>query len=354
MLWLPGSRRAAFPAVLRVVERRAKTDFTFDHGDEGAESLVSMNVSDGASQPPPAVPPGHDSTPTTPAAPAGKRRQSWLVRTFRREVRPIFSRRLARLAAILVPPLYMTYMRLVWATSRVDGEEFLRLKDIVAEHNGAVGLLWHEEVLTVAYGYFYLGFHPHTLASVGESGETITRLLTRCGYVVFRGGSTTHRSRRRLGILKAMIAHMRNTDGVIYGLTVDGSKGPPYRMKTGGLVIARECKKPIILARTWYKRCVRLRTWDRMALPLPLNHIRYYLRGPYFVPEDAHAEAAFDAFHRRLEDELIDLAAQSYVDMGQPRPGNLVKRPAHCARPYRSSDGQGDSVDQLGGQRGPA
>ena len=264
-------------------------------------------------------------TPTPP------RKQHWLVRTFRGKVRPIFSRRLARLAALVVPPLYIGYMRLVWATSRIDAGDFLRLKDIAVQYNGAVALLWHEEVLTVAFGYPYLGVCGHTLASVGESGETIARILARCGYVVFRGGSTTHRSRRRLGILRAMITHMQTTDQVIYGLTVDGSKGPPYRMKTGGIIIARECNKPIALARTWYKRCLRLPTWDRMALPLPFNRIRYYLKGPYFVPQGAHAEVEFEAFHRRLEDDLIDLAAQSYDDMGQPRPANLVKRTAEQA-----------------------
>src|SRR5512135_3473338 len=108
---------------------------------------------------------------------------------FRRRVRPIFSRRLSHLAALVVPALYMAYMRLVWATSRVDPGNFLELKRIIADHNGAVGLLWHEEVMTVAFGYYYLGFRPHTLASLGESGELIARLLLRCGFVVFRGGS---------------------------------------------------------------------------------------------------------------------------------------------------------------------
>ncbi len=248
------------------------------------------------------------------------------MRVFRSKVRPLFSRRLAKLAALVVPYIYLLYMRLVWATSRVEGREFMRLKEIVAQHNGAVGLLWHEEVLTVAFGYYYLGFRPHTLASLGESGEVISRLLARCGFVVFRGGSTTHRSRRREGTLQEMIAHMRATDQVIYGLTVDGSKGPAYRIKTGGIIIARECAKPIVLVRTWYRRCLRLPTWDRMAVPLPFNVIRYYLRGPYTVPESARTAAGLEQFRRNLEDDLIDLAAQSYDDMGQRRPANLVKR----------------------------
>jgi lysophospholipid acyltransferase (LPLAT)-like uncharacterized protein len=264
---------------------------------------------------------------TSPTLPP-PRRQNWLVRTFRAKVRPILARPLARLAAVLVPSIYLAYMRLVWATSRVESREFLALKDIVATYNGAVGLLWHEEVATVAFGYHYVGLSPHTLASAGESGEVIARLLVRCGFVVFRGGSTTHRSRRRLGVLRAMITHMRTQDRVLYGLTVDGSKGPPYRLKTGGVIIARECKKPIALVRTWYKHCLRLPTWDRMAVPLPFNVIKYYLRGPYFVPDGAGAEAEFAPFCQQIEDDLIDLAARSYDELGQARPANLVKRAA--------------------------
>ncbi len=272
------------------------------------------------------------------AAPRRHRRRNWLVRTLRRRVRPVFSRRLSKLAAVVVPYVYVLYMRLVWATSRIEGRDFVALKDIIAEHNGTVGLLWHEEVMTVAFGYAYLGFRPHTLASVGESGEVIARMLERCGFVVFRGGSTTHRSRRREGALEEMIAHMRTHDRVIYGLTVDGSKGPAYRMKTGGIIIARECKKPIVLVRTWYRRCLRLPTWDRMALPLPFNVIRYYLRGPYFPPDNADTQTGLDAFRLKLEDDLIDLAAQSYDDMGQARPANLRKRSGDSGLPLEDKD----------------
>jgi len=261
-----------------------------------------------------------------------KKRRGRLVRVLRRRVRPLFSRRLSRLAAAVVPRLYMLYMRLVWATSRIEGRDFIALKQIAAENNGAVGLLWHEEVLTVAFGYSYLGFRAHTLASIGEAGEVIARMLALCGFVVFRGGSTTHQSRRREGALQDMIDHMRSREDVIYGLTVDGSKGPAYRMKMGGIVIARECQRPIVLVRTWYKRCLRLRTWDRMAVPLPFNVIRYYLRGPYTVPASAHSNAGLEEFRLELENDLIDLAAQSYDDFGQSRPPNLRKRDQPTSR----------------------
>jgi hypothetical protein len=99
-------------------------------------------------------------------------------------------------------------------------------------------------------------------------------------------------------------------------------------MKTGGIVIARECGKPIALVRTWYKRSLRMNTWDRMAVPLPFNEIRYYLRGPYFVPDDASTDEGLARFRRTLESDLIDIAVQSYRDAGQPIPDALVKRGA--------------------------
>jgi lysophospholipid acyltransferase (LPLAT)-like uncharacterized protein len=240
----------------------------------------------------------------------------------------MFSRRLARLSTWLVPYVYLLYMRLVWATSRIEGRDEFTLAEIARRHDGAVGLLWHEEVFTVAYGYPQVGIRSHTLASLGESGDLIARMLELCGHVVFRGGSSTKRGRRKLTVLLDMIKHMQTTREVIYGITVDGSKGPRYRMKLGGVMIARKCGKPIVLVRTWYKRCIRLDTWDRMAVPLPFNVIRYYMRGPYFYPDDAQGEAGLQAFGRRLEDDLIDLAARSYDDMGQRRPDALVKRPA--------------------------
>ncbi|MCZ6784832.1 MAG: DUF374 domain-containing protein [Proteobacteria bacterium] len=244
----------------------------------------------------------------------------------RHTLRTALGNPLARLAALVLPPLYMLYMRLVWSTSRVDEGGYEQVRKIIAENDGAVALLWHEEVLTVGWGYPYVGVRPHTLVSPSDAGEVLTRILERCGYHVVRGGTTSHRSRRRAGVLEEMKAHMRDGSQVLYGLTVDGSKGPPYRMKKGGITIARDCGVPILLFRTWYRRCLRLRSWDRTAVPLPWNEIVYSWRGPYTVPDDANTRAGLNRFRHQLENDLIDLAAQSYDDLGQPRPAKLQRR----------------------------
>jgi lysophospholipid acyltransferase (LPLAT)-like uncharacterized protein len=255
-----------------------------------------------------------------------RRRERGLLRTLRHAMRPWITRPLMRLNLVLFPTLYLVYMRFVWATSRIVDHGLADLFEISRKHNGAVGLLWHEEVLTVAWGYAYMGFRPHTLASLSNDGAVITRLLERCGFVVFRGGSSDRDSRRRSDVTRELTEHMNTTDGVIYGLTVDGSKGPPYRIKRGGIVVARDCGRPIVLVRTWYQRCWRLDTWDRTAIPLPFNRIHYYMIGPYLAPPDADTEAGLERFRRELEDDLIGLARRSYDDLGQPRPANLLTR----------------------------
>ncbi len=253
-----------------------------------------------------------------------RRERGWL-HTLRHELRPWITRPLMRLNLALFPTLYLLYMRFVWATSRiVDRGAAARAREISAAHNGMVALLWHEEVMTVAWAYPQLGFRPHTLASLSNDGAVITRLLERCGFVVFRGGSSDRASRRTSTVTRHLIDHMRETDGVVYGLTVDGSKGPVYRMKAGGIVIARECGRPIVLVRTWYQRCIRLRTWDRTAIPLPFNRIHHYLEGPYFAPADADTRAGLERFRQQLERDLIALAARSYDELGQPRPVDLL------------------------------
>jgi lysophospholipid acyltransferase (LPLAT)-like uncharacterized protein len=224
----------------------------------------------------------------------GKRMRRWLAA------------RAIALAAVVLPRLYLAYMWLVRVTSRHDAT---RLDDVlfdaVDRHDRAVAVLWHQEVFSVAYNYRH--FHGHTLASVSDFGEVISEMLRLCNFVVFRGGSGS-KSRRR-DVLGDLIRHMQTTPRVIYGLTVDGSQGPVYRIKPGCVAIARACRAPIVLVRTQYRRGLALATWDRTQIPLPFNHRVTLASGPYWIAPDADADTC-EAFRRYLENELLELTAR--------------------------------------------
>jgi lysophospholipid acyltransferase (LPLAT)-like uncharacterized protein len=243
-------------------------------------------------------------------------------RRSRRRVGHFLKQLLLRAALRVIPTIYMALMWFVWATSEVE-DGVKEVHDIRRRHDGVVCLLWHEEVFTVAYAY--RDFHPHTLASYGDSGEAISRALDRCGFTVFRGGSTKRRAswKHRDDTLRDLIDHMKSTREVLYGLTVDGSMGPRYVLKKGGLVIARECRKPVVLVKTWYKRAIRLPSWDRTGVPLPFNTIVRAYRGPFFVPDDADTPEKLEPFRRMIERELAELNIDVYRRLGVEVPPEL-------------------------------
>ena len=218
---------------------------------------------------------------------------------------------LVAFAAAVLPRLYMAYMWLVEVTSRHDDRLTTLLLGTVERHDRAVAILWHQEVFSVAYNY--RRYHGHALASVSDFGQVIAALLHRCNFTVVRGGSGS-RSRQR-PVLPALIAHMRTHRRVIYGLTVDGSQGPAYRVKHGGPAIAQACCAPVIAVRTWYKRGITLPTWDRTQIPLPFNRRVTLASGPYWIAPDTDREG-FEAFRAHVENELWELTERAYTEAG--------------------------------------
>lgn len=210
----------------------------------------------------------------------------------------------------VLPRLYVAYMWLIEVTSRHDDRLSDVVRTCVERHGRCVAVLWHQEVFSVAWNYRHL--RPHTLANTSDFGRLITRMLELCDFVVFRGGSES-KSRRRT-ILPTLITHMRTAPRVLYGLTVDGSNGPAYRMKPGAVAIARLCDAPTLVVRTWYRFGFELPTWDRTQIPLPFNRRVSVAVGPYWIPPDADP-AAREAFRAHVENELLELTARVHEEV---------------------------------------
>jgi lysophospholipid acyltransferase (LPLAT)-like uncharacterized protein len=209
---------------------------------------------------------------------------------------------LVQLATYTVPYVYFAYFWFVWKTSRIIDLTAPLDEELRNYNRGMVIAVWHQDVICVPWAYSWL--HPHTIASVGDSGEVITRLLKLCGYTVFRGGSSRRKSRRRK-VLEEFIQHLRQVDRPVVGITVDGSSGPAYRMKTGVIVMAMQIDAPVYVLRIWSKRRILLPTWDRTMFPLPFNKIVIMAEGPYPLPEDMNQKEAFKQFHSFVENQLL-------------------------------------------------
>jgi hypothetical protein len=221
-----------------------------------------------------------------------------------------------RLVVLVVPRLYMAYMRLVELTTRQAGDPKTALfVAAAARHDRCVVVLWHQEVFSVAYDYRHLG--AHTLASVSDFGDIIAEMLRLCKHTVMRGGSGS-KSRQR-HVLPTLIEHMLAHERVVYGLTVDGSRGPVHVVKPGAALLARACRAPIICVRSRYRWGITLPTWDRAQIPLPFFNRRVTLStGPYWIAPDADDDA-LEAFRRHLQNELLELTERVYAELGAER-----------------------------------
>ena len=217
---------------------------------------------------------------------------------------------LVRLAEYTVPYLYFAYFAFVWATSKITDLTSPLDDALCNPPHRFVAALWHQDVLCVPWAY--RRFHGQTIASVGDAGDVIARLLRLCNFTVFRGGSSKGASRRRI-ILEEFSRHLLQVDRPAVGITVDGSSGPPYRMKTGAIVLAMKINAPFFVVRIWSKRRILLRTWDRTMLPLPFNRIVLVAEGPYSLPEKMDQEEVFKQFHRYVENQLLTATYKCFL-----------------------------------------
>ncbi len=62
-------------------------------------------------------------------------------------------------------------------------------------------------------------------------------------------------------------------EGHDIGITPDGSRGPCYVAKSGGLLVAKISKAPFLLVSFEYGLHFKLNSWDRFVLPFPFSKV---------------------------------------------------------------------------------
>lgn len=128
---------------------------------------------------------------------------------------------------------------------------------------GVLGL-WHKDVL--ASVATFKDKDVHILVSESGDGEFLTATAQNLGFKVTRG-SDTHGSQNVRHVLKSLL------QGKFAGMALDGPRGPAMSAKPGSRWLADTSNRPLWLIQPQYGAHVRLKTWDKMVLPLPLSSI---------------------------------------------------------------------------------
>jgi lysophospholipid acyltransferase (LPLAT)-like uncharacterized protein len=164
--------------------------------------------------------------------------------------------------------------------------------------------------------YIYAFWHAHMLPLLGRSrwhkpmvvmisrskdGELIAQTLSWYGVESARGSS----SRGGGSALREMLRHARLGKNIAF--TPDGPRGPARILKEGLIYAAQASALPIVIVAFGARRKKRLRSWDRMIIPMPFTRGVFVYGEPLLVPRDGDIEEWRQTVEKRMN-ELADEA----------------------------------------------
>ena len=204
---------------------------------------------------------------------------------------------------------------------RVEGwENFQQFKD---QKKPIIYSVWHNQIFYATH--FWRFRNIVVITSRHFDGEYIARVIESFGFGTARGSSGK-------GSLRALIELKRHLDaGTDVGFTIDGPKGPVYRIKPGPLWLSRQTGVPIVPFHIEPKRFWRLKSWDRFRIPKPFSPLLVKIGRPLIVPSESPEEGWMHIYQKEM-DRLKEYC-EAYWDSPQTESG-ARKREA-----WKSSNG---------------
>jgi lysophospholipid acyltransferase (LPLAT)-like uncharacterized protein len=161
---------------------------------------------------------------------------------------------------------------------------------------GVIAAFWHEclPVMPALWMRFRAADpsrNVKVLISRHRDGRLIADVLRTMDIGVIHGSSAREGRASRGGVagLRALVAALKAGDTVV--ITPDGPRGPP-RVAAGGVAqLAALTGLPVLPCAGWLRHHIRLRSWDRMVVPLPFGRGVLVCLPPIPVSRGAVTEA---------------------------------------------------------------
>jgi lysophospholipid acyltransferase (LPLAT)-like uncharacterized protein len=204
-------------------------------------------------------------------------------------------------------------MNILGKTIRFDTSDKLKsshdgwkyMKRFTTDRPLSIGVFWHDRILLITYFWRFSNY----AAMVSESfdGEYIARTSQRFGHGMARG-SSTRGGTKALRLMKNLLVREKFS----LTLTVDGPKGPRYKVKSGVILLAKLTGVPIIPTLIQPKKFWTLKSWDKLQIPKPFTRAKIFIGEPVWVSREADKEDMEDKrreLQRKL-DELVEIGEQ--------------------------------------------
>ncbi len=157
-----------------------------------------------------------------------------------------------------------SFIRLIGPTLRVSvsreegGQETLDQRPLV-------GALWHSCQIPASYLFRNMGIR--IMSSNSYDGEYMGRIVRKLGFVPVKGSSSRNAVRALLGLRRAL------NEGWTVAFTLDGPRGPRYKVKPGPVALARSSGVPMTAFHIAVDKAWVLNTWDRLMIPMPFSRV---------------------------------------------------------------------------------
>jgi lysophospholipid acyltransferase (LPLAT)-like uncharacterized protein len=212
--------------------------------------------------------------------------------------RPWWRKPLLRLATVAAPALLSAVLRLLSWTLRVS---FLNGTTLFGRWDAGERVIiafWHNRLLMMPIAA--AGRPICILNSQHRDGEIATRVASRWNVRSVRGSATRGAVAGFLSLVRAY------REGFSLAVVPDGPRGPRYQAKVGVVQLARVTGAAIIPVSYATDRHKRLRSWDRLIIPLPFARVVFAVGEPLRVARDAD-DALIESQRQMLEERLNEL-----------------------------------------------
>src|SRR5260370_42582302 len=110
------------------------------------------------------------------------------------------------------------------------------------------------------------------------------RIIRQFGFVPVKGSSSRNAVRALLGLRRAL------DDGWTVAFTLDGPRGPRYKVKPGPVALARSSGVPLAMFHMAVEKAWVLKTWDRLMIPMTFSRVLMRIGKMIHVHPDSNDE----------------------------------------------------------------
>ena len=186
------------------------------------------------------------------------------------------------------------FIRLIGPTLRVCVSREESAQENVRERPLIISF-WHACIIPATYLFRNCGIR--VMSSNSYDGEYMGRIIGKFGFVAVKGSSSRNAVRALLGLRRAL------QQGWAVAFTLDGPRGPRYKVKPGPVALARSSGVPLTMFHIAVEKAWVLNTWDRLIIPKPFS--RVLMRFGRLIPVPAHStEQDMDRYQQELQDSL--------------------------------------------------